>query len=109
MLQHNLTLAYRSFKRYKSSFFINLIGLSAGLACTLLIYLWVNDELGFDKFHENDSRLYHVMQNITTGDGIQTDGSTPGPTAETLLREMLEVEEAATVNGGIPGGGARAS
>ena len=54
MFRHNLLLSYRNFKRYKSSFFINLIGLSVGLASALLIFLWVNDELNVDKFHEKD-------------------------------------------------------
>src|SRR5687768_124862 len=43
MFRHNLLIAFRNFLRYKSSFLINLTGLSSGLACTLLIYLWVSD------------------------------------------------------------------
>ena len=45
MFRHNLLISYRNFLRFKSSFFINLIGLSTGLACVLLIFIWVNDEL----------------------------------------------------------------
>ena len=41
MLPYPLLLIYRNFKRFKSTFFINLIGLSTGLACALLIYLWI--------------------------------------------------------------------
>ena len=54
MFKHNLLITIRGFLRYKSSFLINLLGLSTGLACTLLIYLWVNDEMQVDKFHENN-------------------------------------------------------
>ena len=43
MLPYPLLLLYRNFKRFKSTFFINLIGLSTGLACALLIYLWISD------------------------------------------------------------------
>src|SRR5689334_16336393 len=64
MFRHNLLIAYRNFLKYKSSFFINLIGLSTGLACVLLIYLWVNDELHVDKFHINGDRLYQVRENV---------------------------------------------
>ena len=46
MIKHQLLLILRGFIRYKSTFFINLIGLSTALACTLLIYLWVSDERG---------------------------------------------------------------
>ena len=47
MFKHNFLIIYRNFKRYKITFFINLIGLSSDFACVLLIYLWVNDELSF--------------------------------------------------------------
>lgn len=97
MLQHFLLLTYRTFKRSKGSFFINLIGLSAGLACTLLIYLWVKDELQVDKFHANDSRLYQVMERQQVGDITNVGYTTAGLLAETLAEEMPEVEYAASV------------
>jgi putative ABC transport system permease protein len=97
MLKHNLLIIFRNFKRNKSSFFINLIGLSTGLACALLIYLWINDELHVDKFHKNDKQLYQVMQNIPTPKGIMTLDPTPGPLAEALAKEMPEVEHAVSV------------
>ncbi len=97
MLNHTLLLLYRNFKRFKSSFFINLIGLSSGLACTLLIYLWVNDEMHFDKFHENDSRLYQVMENQKAGDALVVKNRTSGLVAETLVAEVPEIEFAAAV------------
>ena len=74
-----------------------MIGLSTGLACALLIYLWVFDELNFDKFHEKDSQLFLVMQNIQMTNEINTIEVTPGPLAETLAEEMPEVEYAASV------------
>jgi hypothetical protein len=88
MIQHNFLLIYRSFKRFKSSFFINLIGLSTGLASTLLIYLWVQDELKFDKFHTNDSRLYQVMEKDLIADETTVRYRTSGPVAETLKAEF---------------------
>lgn len=97
MLKHNLLIIFRNFKRNKSSFFINLIGLSTGLACALLIYLWVNDELNFDRFHEKDSQLFQVMQNVDMTEEIVTWDVTPGPLAEALVDEMSEVECAVSV------------
>ncbi len=96
MLKHNLLLIYRNIIRSKSYFFINLIGLSAGLVCTLLIYLWVRDEWRMDKFHEKDSRLFQVMEFQKYADEIMTTTSTPGILAETLKEEIPEVEYAAT-------------
>jgi len=96
MIKHNLFLLYRTFVRFKMTFLINLIGLSVGLVCVGLIYLWVNDELQVDNYHEKGERLYQVLQN-SNGEQIQTDEFTPGPLAKTLEDEMPEVEYATTV------------
>jgi putative ABC transport system permease protein len=98
MFQHHLLLIYRNFKKYKSSFFINLIGLTAGLTCALLIYLWVNDEFRMDKFQAKGNRLYQVMENETTEAGIKSNEQTAGLLGETFLKEMPEVEDAVTVS-----------
>jgi ABC-type antimicrobial peptide transport system permease subunit len=92
MLQHSLLIIYRTFIRYKSSFFINLTGLSTGLACSLLIYLWVNDELSMDKFHQKDSWLFQAMLNHQNAGNIETSVATPAPLAEALATEMPGVE-----------------
>lgn len=97
MIRHNLLLIYRNFKRFKNTFFINLIGLSTGLACSLLIYLWVKDEISVDKFHENNDRLYRAMEHRLKTGGIWTAESTPGLLASSLADEMPEVEYAASV------------
>jgi putative ABC transport system permease protein len=97
MLRHTLLLIYRNATRFKSTFFINVIGLSSGLTCTLLIYLWVYDELNVDKFHTSDSRLFQIRQNNETGNGIKTQDATPIGLADALMLEMPEVEHAATV------------
>ncbi|MEQ8927894.1 MAG: FtsX-like permease family protein [Fulvivirga sp.] len=96
MFKHNLLLTLRSFKRFKSSFLINLVGLTAGLVCTLLIYLWVMDELNMNRFHEKNDRLYRVMEHQHYADDIMTTTSTPGLLAETLKNEIPEIEHAAT-------------
>lgn len=97
MLRHNIVLIYRGFKRYRSTFFINLIGLSTGLASALFIYLWVDDETHVDKFHEKDSQLFQVMKNVPTSSGIITIENTPARLAEALAKEMPEVEYGASV------------
>ncbi|MBN1820550.1 MAG: ABC transporter permease [Prolixibacteraceae bacterium] len=97
MLLHHILIIYRKFKQNKSSFFINLLGLSIGLACALLIYLWVNDELHVDKFNKNDNRIFQVMQNYTDGNEIQTWEYTQGILARALAEEIPEIQYAATV------------
>lgn len=97
MFKHNLLLIIRNIKRNKSSFFINLIGLSTGLACALLIYLWVNDELHVDKFQGRGSHIYQVMQNAPSANVIETMEPTPGLLAKTMKEEMPEIEHATSV------------
>ncbi|MDN5213452.1 ABC transporter permease [Fulvivirgaceae bacterium BMA12] len=97
MFRHNFLLSFRSFKRYRNAFFINLIGLSSALACVLLIYLWVNDELHVDKFHEKDHRLFQVMEHLQYDEVIRTTKETSGPMAEAIMEEMPEVAYAAAV------------
>ncbi|MEM9831584.1 MAG: ABC transporter permease [Bacteroidota bacterium] len=96
MLRHNFLIAFRNFQRYRSTFFINLIGLSSGLACALLIFLWVYDELSMDRFHVHSDRLYQVMEHLEQTKGLWTIPITSGPMAEALVDEMPEVEKAVT-------------
>lgn len=75
---------------------LNLVGLSVGLACTILIWLWVSDELSIGKSNKNDKRLFQVMQNLTEAGVTQTIEYVPGPLAKALADEIPEVEYAAT-------------
>ena len=97
MLKHNLLIAFRNLRRNKNSFFINLIGLSIGLTCVLLIYLWVNDELHVNKYNKNDDQLYQILQNTPDGDKIQTWDWTPGILADALQKEIPEIKYATSV------------
>jgi hypothetical protein len=94
MLQHSLLLIYRNFKRFKTTFFINLVGLSVGLAGALTIYLWVHDEWSFDRYHATTGRLFQVLENQRTAEGINTYGTAP-LLAEALAEEMPEIQYAA--------------
>lgn len=98
MIRHNILISFRNFGRNRTAFFINLCGLSTGLVCALLIFLWVADELSFDKFHDKDERLYKVMVNVPSPSGILTSDYTPSPLAGALVAEMPEVEYAASFN-----------
>ena len=97
MLKRNWQIISRTFKRYRSTFIINLIGLSSGLACALLTFLWISDELAFDKFHRYDSRLYQVMVNERQGDQINTSDGTNGLLGEIIKKELPEVEYAVSI------------
>src|SRR5258708_29885569 len=98
MFRNNLKFAWRNLVKDRSFASLNLMGLSTGLACVLLIYLWVNDELQVDKFNEKDNRLYVVMKTSPNGDGtIGMWGVTQGQLARSMAKEFPEVENAVAV------------
>ncbi len=97
MIGHHLLFIYRNFKRFKISFFVNLIGLSIGLICTLLIYFWIRDELNIDKFNDNDIYLYQVLRDEPLNNTVNTEEYTPGLLARALASSIPEVEHAVAV------------
>jgi putative ABC transport system permease protein len=60
MLKNYIKIAFRNLLRQKLYSLINITGLSIGIACFLLISLWVFDELSYDRFHENKDRIYRI-------------------------------------------------
>ena len=92
MIKNYLKTALRSFKRHKSSFLINLIGLSIGMACSILIFLWVFDELAHDRFHEDIDQIYQVMEHQSYSGNKLTTWSTPGILAPALKDEVPEFQ-----------------
>jgi putative ABC transport system permease protein len=97
MLKHIFTITIRSIKKHRSSFLINLAGLSAGLAFSFLLYLWVQDEKSVDKFHANDDKLYQVMEKSKENGIIRIQDGTQGPLSEAMEKDLPEVENAVTV------------
>ncbi len=89
MFKEYFKIGYRVIMRNKVYSFINLFGLGAGMACTLLIYLWVQDELSYDRFHESIDELYHVE--FDQGNP-QTFSSSPAELAPAIQEQIPEVE-----------------
>ena len=62
MFSNYLKVALRNLFREKGHSFINIAGLSIGMACAILILMWVHDEMSFDKFHEHADRIYRLVR-----------------------------------------------
>jgi hypothetical protein len=88
MYKNHFKLAWRNLVKNLQFTFLNLIGLSTGLACGILIYLWISDELNMNKFNANDSRVYQVIQPANEGNGAVTN--TPGLLASALSKSCLK-------------------
>jgi len=94
MLKNYIKTAIRNLRSQPGFAVINLAGLALGMACSLLILLWVQDEKGVDAFHRNRDRLYYVYERNYMGGKLQTWYWTQGPLAEELKKEIPEVEAA---------------
>lgn len=98
MLQNYIKTALRNFLRYKGYTFISISGLSIGIACCLLILMWVRDEVGIDKFHEKGDRTYQVWRNMVQADGqINTTPGIPQPLELVLENDYPEVDQVSLV------------
>jgi putative ABC transport system permease protein len=96
MLRNYLVIAWRNLWRNKIFSFINIFGLALGMAFSLLIYLWIQDELQMDKFHARDAQLYRVWETQYYDDGkIFNVDASPGLLADALKKEVPEVAKAA--------------
>ncbi|MEQ1586172.1 MAG: ABC transporter permease, partial [Cyclobacteriaceae bacterium] len=93
MIRNFLLIAFRNFLREQIYAFINVSGLAVGLMCSIFIFLWVTDEVRFDRFHKDADRIFRVMENYTNGE-IYTYEALPAPLAEKLETEFAEVEQA---------------
>ena len=94
MLKNYLKIAWRNLIKNKAHTFINIAGLSVGLACSLLIMLWVQNELSVDAFHKNNSRLYNVYERRYFDHKISGQYNTPGVLAAEMKKVFPEIEYA---------------
>jgi putative ABC transport system permease protein len=88
MLWNYLKVAVRNLARQKGFSFINIAGLAVGVACCLIISLWVYFQLSFDRFHENSSQIYQIL---VQGDAIKDNPYGPAPVGPTLVSEFPQV------------------
>src|SRR6478609_4020573 len=94
MIKNYLKIAWRNIVRNKAFSMINIMGLALGLACSLLIMLWVNDEKSVDAFHANGKYLYQVYERNYFDGKIDAGYSTQGLLAEELRRVVPEIQYA---------------
>ncbi len=92
MTTHNIKIALRNFKKFKTSFITNIIGLTAGLVSVMLIAMWIGDELQKDNFHEHSTTLYRVINHQVHENEVQTMYETPIHMAEALKTSFPEIE-----------------
>lgn len=97
MLKNYFRIAFRNLTRTKVYSFINIFGLSLGVACCLLLALYVHDEFTYDRHHQRLNDLYRIDTQFEGIIGFDKLGSISPPIAMTLKDELPEIEEAARV------------
>ncbi len=93
MVSHNFKVAWRVLQRQKAFALINVFSLTVGFTAVTLIYLFVQDELSFDKFHEKGDRLYRVVKDVYSPEGTvkASEAYQPLPLGPTLQAEYPEI------------------
>lgn len=88
MFRNYFKITYRNLIRQKVYSFINISGLSIGLACSILIFLYVSNELSYDRFHDKSDRIYRVLEHFESEGNGEHSASLPFPTGPTLQQEF---------------------
>ena len=94
MLQNNLKIAIRHLLKNWNSSLLNIIGLTLGVACSIIIYLTVKYEFSFDTQHQNAGEIYRVTNNYYYPTFTMYVGETPDPMAEALQTDFPEFKKA---------------
>ena len=97
MLKNYFKIALRNLLRNKGFSVINISGLAIGMASAIIILLWVQNEVSFDRFHANDKRLYEVWENDVRDGGLQSGVPTPQLMGPALRKDYPEIENAARI------------
>jgi len=95
MFKNYMKITLRNIRRYKTYSFINIMGLSVGIACCLLILLFVRDELSYDRYHEKGDRICRLVDSFEAPGGMDRHFAfSSAPIAPALKNDFPEVEDA---------------
>lgn len=94
MIKNYFKIAWRNLFRNKGFSATNLLGLTIGITCTILISLWVKDELTYNKFHTNYSSIYKIYANRDFNNQVFTDQNMVLPLASTIEKQIPQIKKA---------------
>ncbi len=97
MLRNYFITAWRNLTKNKAFSLINILGLSTGLCCFLLILLFVQDELHFDRFNNKADRIYRIYSNIRFGGTSLEFPLSPDPMGEVLKKDYPQIEQSTRI------------
>ena len=98
MLNNYIKIAYRNLLKSKGFSFINVAGLALGMALSIMIYSFIENEISYDTFHEKAGRIYRARMHAKLAESEFNLANSPAVLAETLVNEFPEVEAAFRIN-----------
>ena len=97
MIRNYMKIAWRNLFRNKGFSAINLLGLTIGMTCSVLIFLWVKDEVTYNKFHENYDQVYKIIANRNFNNQVLTDENMVLPLAGALKTSASQIRNATVI------------
>ena len=97
MFKNYLKTAFRNFKRNKSYAIINVLGLTVGIAASLLIFLVIQYETSFDNFHKKKDKIYRIATEFHTQDGVGYSDGVSFPVAAAMRIDFPQIKEVAAI------------
>ena len=94
MIKNYFKIAFRNIVRHKAFSILNIAGLSIGMACSIIILLWVQNELSYDRFNVNAKEIYRLTDNV---EDFKT-AVTPAGVAAGLQSEIPEIKSTVRVS-----------
>ncbi|MFC1724943.1 ABC transporter permease [candidate division KSB1 bacterium] len=91
MFKNYLKITLRNIIKHKGYSFINISGLAVGLACCILMLLWIHNELSFDRFHKNTDELYRVISKVQTSNEVTHTVRSANASGPALVSQYPEV------------------
>lgn len=93
MFYNYLKIAIRNITRYRVFSIVNVLGLAFGIAISIIIYVFVRQELSYDKYHNNHNRIYRVNTRVEAYETSFKSTMTPYLIGETMIKDIPEVEQ----------------
>ncbi|MEM6524875.1 MAG: ABC transporter permease [Bacteroidota bacterium] len=98
MYNNYIKVILRNLVKNKWFSLINILGLTVGLTCSLIIYLYISQELSYDDFHSDGDRIYRITRSSETSTGIDYDAAVPYPLIDVLQTEFTQFEAATQIH-----------
>ncbi len=97
LLKNTFEITLRSMKKNKGFFLIKVFGLASGVACSMVVILYVANELTYDTYHPDHERIYRIANRRVTDSGEYVNASTPAPLAAAIKEQLSQAENVARV------------